>query len=306
VVGVYPLITAGAEKTIATINGSDKPAVAANLNLKAVTLATTDGLHVVAALQTRGPVIPEGDSALAGVTYRVSLDVYKPAAKSGADLVWTIRGIAAGGRAGRGGGPRYFASGAGVAGAVKVDGNRISIQGTLPAAFRRGSQISVRVEAMDAGGSKPADEITGHTAKLDEIASPEVDLSAMKKTDGPFPIAYEAFHYLALPNARDLTCTVIKALGDKFDMLAYYSDFRVDNQEAGTPSTGPRGHSPDTETVTGIGSPERGIANFCSQGRFQWQFIQPVYVGSNQMQERPPEGLADTRWCSAAKSPARN
>jgi len=77
-------------------------------------------------------------------------------------------------------------------------------------------------------------------------------------------------------------------------MLAYYSDFRVDNQEAGTPSTGPRGHSPDTKTVTGIGSPERGIANFCSQGRFQWQFIQPVYVGSNQMQERPPEGLADT------------
>src|SRR6185436_19681141 len=145
-----------------------------------------------------------------------------------------------------------------------------------------------------AGGSKPADEMTGHIAKLDEIASPEVDLSAVKKTDGPFPIVYEAFHYLALPNARDLTCTVIKALGDKFDLLAYYSDFRVDNQEAGTPSTGPRGHSPDTETVTGIGSPERGIASFCSQGRFQWQFIQPVYVGSNQMQERPPDGTGDT------------
>lgn len=294
VVGVYPLIAAGAEKTVATINGAEKPTVAANLNLKSVTFATTDALHLTTTLQTRGPVIPEGDAALAGVTYRVSLDVYKPAAKSRPDLVWTIRGVGAGGRGGRGGGPRYLASGSGVSGAVKIDGDRMTIQGTLPAAFKRGSRIGVRIETIDAGGSKPADEMTGHITKLDEIASPEVDLSAVKKTDGPFPMVYEAFHYLALPNARDLTCTVIKALGDKFDLLAYYSDFRVDNQEAGTPSTGPRGHSPDTETVTGIGSPERGIANFCSQGRFQWQFIQPVYVGSNQMQERPPEGTGDT------------
>jgi hypothetical protein len=131
-------------------------------------------------------------------------------------------------------------------------------------------------------------------AKILETQKVEVDLSSLKRTDGPFPAVYESFHYLALPNARDLTCTVIQALGDNYDFLAYYSDFRVDNQEAGTPSTGPRGHSPDTETVTGIGSPERGLANFCSAGRFQWQFIQPVYVGSNQMQERPPEGVTST------------
>jgi hypothetical protein len=32
---------------------------------------------------------------------------------------------------------------------------------------------------------------------------------------------YEAFHYMKPPRAVDLTCTVINALGDKFDMLAY-------------------------------------------------------------------------------------
>jgi len=121
----------------------------------------------------------------------------------------------------------------------------------------------------------------------------EMDLSTVKKSDGPFAAIYESFHYLALPNMRDLACTVITALGDKFDFLAYYSDFRVDNQEAGTPSNGPRGHSADTGSVTGIGSPERGLANYCSSGRFQWSFIQPVYVGSNQMQERPPDGIAN-------------
>jgi hypothetical protein len=94
---------------------------------------------------------------------------------------------------------------------------------------------------------------------------------------------------LKLPSAKDLTCSVIQALGDKYDMLAYYSDFRVDNQEAGTPSNGPLGGH-----VTGIGQVERGMETYCSQGRFQWQFIQPVYVGSNQMQERAPAGVTST------------
>ena len=39
-----------------------------------------------------------------------------------------------------------------------------------------------------------------------------------------------------------------QALGDRFDFLAYYSDFRIDSQEASTPSDGPVGGN-----VTGIG-----------------------------------------------------
>jgi hypothetical protein len=121
-----------------------------------------------------------------------------------------------------------------------------------------------------------------------------VDLSAVKKTDGPFASAYESFHYLSLPNSRDLTCTVLTALGDRFDFLAYYADFRVDNQEAGTPSNGPLGGGPNGGAVTGIGATQHNLASYCSQGRFQWQFIQPIYAGANQMQERPPDGLADS------------
>jgi hypothetical protein len=126
--------------------------------------------------------------------------------------------------------------------------------------------------------------------KLAGIHPAQIDFSAVKPADGPFPVAYESFHYLSLPNARDLTCTVIKALGDKFDFIAYYSDFRVDNQEAGTPSTGPLGGGPGGGAVTGIGAQQRGLESYCTQGRFQWQFVQPVYSGSNQMQEHPPEG----------------
>jgi len=60
----------------------------------------------------------------------------------------------------------------------------------------------------------------------------------------------------------------------------------VDNQEAGTPSDGPLGSTGDA--VTGIGAPQRGLASYCSPGRFQWEYIQPVYVDAIQMQERPP------------------
>jgi hypothetical protein len=124
--------------------------------------------------------------------------------------------------------------------------------------------------------------------------NPAVDLSSLERRDGPFALAYESFHYVALPDPRDLACTVIGALGDRFDFLAYYSDFRVDNQEAGTPSTGPRGGGPGGVGVSGIGAPPRSSASYCSGGRFQWQFVQPVYAGSNQMQMYPPDGPPGT------------
>jgi hypothetical protein len=66
-----------------------------------------------------------------------------------------------------------------------------------------------------------------------------VHFSSLSKKDGPFAVVYESFHYLGVPKPQDLSCTVIKALGDRFDFLAYYSDFRTDSQEASPPSDGP-------------------------------------------------------------------
>jgi len=120
---------------------------------------------------------------------------------------------------------------------------------------------------------------------LTGIHDPEVHLSSLTRKDGLFPVLYESFHYLSLPRPQDLSCTVIKALGDKFDFLAYYSDFRIDNQEAGTPSDGPKAGN-----VRGTGEDQHDLEAYCTQGRFQWEYVQPVYVGSNQMQERPPGG----------------
>jgi hypothetical protein len=115
----------------------------------------------------------------------------------------------------------------------------------------------------------------------------EVHFSSLTRKDGPFSVVYESFHYPSLPRPQDLSCTIIKALGDKFDFLAYYSDFRIDNQEASSPSDGPLG-----DAVKGIGQTQNDTnpASRCTEGRFQLGYLMPVYVGSNEMQERPPEG----------------
>jgi hypothetical protein len=301
VVGIYPMVTAGKEQQLATIAADTNTELAPNLDITSLRLDARDGLFLKATVVTRGPVLPEG-------TYRVCLGTTKPVGactqSSSASTVWTIAARR----------ESYVAFGAGVLPAVKVEGNSISVEGTLPAAHHEGEHlfVSAAVEAPSPGtspltGGQTAsvsdnqsvavtlDHTTPREVRLAGLASPAVDLSSATKRDGPFPVVYEAFHYVKSPRPMDLTCTVIQGLGDNFDFLAYYSDFRIDNPEAGTPSTGARGGGPGGRgAVTGIGAEQRRLASFCTGGRFQWQYVQPVYVGANQMQEYPPEGIADT------------
>ena len=88
------------------------------------------------------------------------------------------------------------------------------------------------------GGRSPGavDQLAGRAVALSDIRSPRVDLSSLDPKAGPFPILYEPFHYLALPSPRDMTCTVIKALGDKFDILAYILTFESTTRKPGRPA----------------------------------------------------------------------
>jgi hypothetical protein len=291
IIGLYPLIGGGADKPLATLDAEKRASSGAdrNLAIQDVKLSIMDGLFLKVTFETAGPVLPEGDKGLAGIAYHVYFYAHEPPAgpahAARADAVWTIRGFLPRNRA-NGGTSRYFAFGPGVSRNVTPTGNAISIQGILPSLLRGAKQITISADAFAAGSEEPTAEISDRTVALVGISNPEVHLSSLTRKDGPFRLVYESFHYYALPNPRDMTCTVIKALGDKFDFLAYYSDFRVDNQEAGTPSDGPLGAVGGA--VTGIGATQRGLQSYCTPGRFQWQFIQPVYVDSNQMQERPP------------------
>ncbi len=290
IIGVYPLVSGGDEKTFATLSGNGNSSAPANLNLQNVHLSVVNGLFLKVTFETFGPVLPEGDPGLAGISYRVYFTAHKSAGvRAGSahpDATWTIFGFAP--RRANAGASRYAAFGPGLSRRVDVSDNTISIQGILPPALRTAAQLTVSADASASGSDQPVAQIPAHTVTLSGIRNPEVHFSSLKLQDGPFPVVYESFHYYALPNNRDLSCTVINTLGDKYDFLAYYSDFRVDNQEAGTPSDGPLGST--GPAVTGIAATQtpQGLASYCSPGRFQWGFIQPVYAGSIQAQEYPP------------------
>jgi len=119
--------------------------------------------------------------------------------------------------------------------------------------------------------------------------SSAVDFSSLRRA-ARFVAPHEVFHYLAMPRAQDLSCTVIKALGDRFDFLAYYSDFRIDQQEASPASDGPVGGH-----VSGIGDTmhdqsEPVLKSRCTKGRFQQGYLAPVYAGADEAQAGPPRG----------------
>jgi hypothetical protein len=284
IVGLYPVLS-GAEKPLTTLRAEPHPTVAANLDVRNLKLSVDDGIFLQVALETRGPVLPEGDPALEGITYRVLFDAHEPSSSSADSarrptFVWTVHGFLPHHRP-----SRYSAFGPGVSGKVTATGNTITLQGVLPPVLRGVGQVAIYAEVAARGNPEPVERLSPQVVRLSGILNPEVHFSSLTRKDGPFAVVYESFHYLALPKPQDLSCTVMNGLGDKFDFLAYYSDFRIDNQEAGTPSDGPVGGN-----VTGIAAPQHDLHNYCTQGRFQWEFVQPVYVDSNQMQERPPAG----------------
>ena len=320
IVGLYPMVTGGAEQAIATLNGKENPAVAGHLNIRDVKLSSVGGMFLKVALDTRGAPLQAGDPGAAGVTYRVTFSAAAAARTAKAapavqPVVWMVRAGGMGRGGNRGGAPTsYAASGPGVSPAVKVEGNTISFQGILPAELAKAGTITVAADVSTrpaapaaALGAQPAaagqritptmvDELAPQAVKLAGLQSPQVDLSSITAKDGPLPIVYESFDYVSKTNMmRDLPCTVIQGLGDNFDFLIYYSDFRIDDPEAGNSSNGPRGGDTGPYSVQGLRDRNGNPGAYCSQGRFQWEIIQPIHSSSNQMQERSPEGLIAQR-----------
>lgn len=295
IVGVYPMVAAGRERMLAQYVAEADTLLPGHLDLRGVRATAIDGVFFRVTFATRGPVPQPGDPTLSGSEYRAifNADPSQPADAIGNGVAWTIRGIGGGpGGGGRGGAPRYVSTGEGVIGDVIVDGNTIALEGILPASLMTTDELTITGETRSGTPASTIDRFAARKVDLSDMVSPEVDLSTVTQRAGSYPVVFESFHHAGLPRSTDMACTVIEALGDRFDFFVWYSDFRVDNQEAGTPSTGPRGGN-----VTGTGQGSRSTRDYCSDGRFQWMYAQPVYIGSNQGMERSPDGsITDYRY----------
>ena len=81
--------------------------------------------------------------------------------------------------------------------AIKVEGNTIAVEGTLPEGYKRGERIFVPAAAQNSGvNAEVVSHVRPQPVTLQGLTSPEVHLSAISKADGTFPVVYEAFHYL--------------------------------------------------------------------------------------------------------------
>ena len=286
IVGVYPILN-DKEKELAAIAVDPHPSLPENLDVRRLRLSTIDGLLLRVTLETRGAIKPEGDPLLNGTAYRILFTPHNSrpegAESRESSMTWTAAGVV---RDWSGGGdrPRYVTFGSGVSHKVETSGNTISLQGVLPPALLGAGLVDV---ALETGAERRTEEtvklLSPHSVHLSGIRSPEIHLSSITRKEGPFALAYESFHYLALPNDRDLSCTVIKALGDKFDFLAYYSDFRIDNQEAGTPSDGPKGGN-----VTGTGENQHDLEAYCTQGGFNGNTCSRCTLGRTRCKNARP------------------
>ncbi len=175
IVGLYPLVNTGAEKPLATLHGEENHAVAPHLDIRDLKVAAVDGLFLKVTLETRGPVLPEGDPGLTGLAYRVYLDAKKPVGnsegKSGTRVVWTVRAF---GRPGPDGArnSRYIAFGPGVSREVKTGGNTISIEGPLPPAFKNARQIYVSADVVASGSPAAVTGVAAQPVLLSRYPNP--------------------------------------------------------------------------------------------------------------------------------------
>ncbi len=182
IVGIYPMVEKGETRTLGSVAATGNASLAPHLDIKSIGLSAVDGLFLKATVETRGPLLPEGDPGLAGLVYRICLDSQKPVggctADAKSDVTWTIVG---GGR-GRGmreAAPvRYNVIGDGVSPGVKLAGSTMSVQGTLPPQFKAGQQLFVSASVQTPGTPPvPVAQVAPQAVKLAGFGSPEIDLS---------------------------------------------------------------------------------------------------------------------------------
>lgn len=284
IVGAFPIPATDSGRTVSRVSLEENPEAPGHLDLEEVSLAIHDGFFFEARIRTRAP-LPEPRSArLEERSYRVHFRMDEEESQGApqwdfakdADVVWTVESDPDLG---------YVARGPGVSADVEVEGRSLSVSGTLPEEFTGASRLHLSADVVGLEHPRPVfDVLPPVEVSVPGIRSPRVSLSGGVEEGAA--VAYEAFHHASRPATQDMACTVIEELGDRFDFLAYFSDFRIDNQESGTPSTGAIGSS-----VRGIGTGGgRDPASMCSQGRLQATYIQPVYIGSVQGHEEAPDG----------------
>lgn len=270
IVGVFPERTeATPTRSLTAVDSPESAGVPGYLDLRRIDVLELPGRGVQVTIDLGGPL--PTDSALAeGIHVRVLVDVDEPLMTgidfTDPDLYWSVVGQADG---------TYIATGPGVGGEPVISGNTVTFNASI--ALPEGTLVSFFADAINFENTELGFDQSAVSQFLVPGAAPlAVDLSnATGASLGS--VRYEVFHHRSIPSHTDQICTVIEDLGDHFDFIALYSQFRIDNQEAGSPMNVVQ------NDVDGIGLPRfSNAAAFCSQGRLQATLVQPIFIDALQ------------------------
>ena len=99
---------------------------------------------------------------------------------------------------------------------------------------------------------------------------------------------YEAFLYPASPDLRSVACSVLPEVGDNYDFLVMYTQFRLDKALAGSYMT------VISNAIEGIGLGQFSYSNsYCSDGRLTSAIVQGLYIDASQGTPAGPNGAND-------------
>ncbi len=248
-------------EVLGTITDPTDNALPSYIDIQRILVSRTDNHSIRFSFGLRGAPPTPGDPVIDGLIYRIYLDLEAPF-PAAIDFSDVDRQIYIYG----GSDLQYHVAmdGGDITAPIEIDGRTMSF--TVPLASLNGaSSFAFFADAVDfSEDPAPFDQADPLTVVLPPLPSPRIDLSASTIADPARPLVYEAFSYPDVPDETQLACDVLGALGDRFDFLAFYSDFRTDWQESGAPGTGAIGN-----LVSGVTPSNRNPIDYCSAGQLQ-------------------------------------
>ena len=263
IVGLFPDDDTVKGDLIASVVDGTDPELPGYLDLLEVAIYASNTDAVILEFTTRDP-IPEPDEGTL-YTYVLFFDMDRPLWTSpywlDADFIWTID-ITAGGE---------YAYGHGVRGVLASDSsNKVAL--LVDIHDLQGLSVSVIADAAQFDNASFVQKDSSSPTRIAfPIVPPKVDLS--QSGSGSSWRQHEVFHYRSIPDLEGVACRVIDILGDRFDLIVFHSEFRVDVQEPGTPW---RGYG---NNVRGIGRIQENSTP-CGEGRLKGRWLFPVWMYS--------------------------
>jgi hypothetical protein len=262
IVGIFtdPGEDCGAVADLATIVDSEDPGLAAHLDITELRVQAVGHCRLRFRYTMRGD-LPPASETLSELLFSVYIDLDTPLL-TGVDFADAdLRvGVTVDDSF------EYAGFGPGFVGQPTISGKQVTFD-VFTSVLEGASPIAIFADSVDFDAAPPNFDQTSATSALDVTETPQiqqVDLSQSNGSGPHSPSVYEAFHYTNLPHNSVIICEVIEALGDNWDFLTLFTDFRTDTVEAGATSSGPIGNS-----VTGLGLSGANPDIYCSSGELE-------------------------------------